>query len=115
MSLGKHNHTDYRTGGRVKVITAAVTLTPADTVCTIATNFSGNITLPPMAECAGKFFSFLQTGSGTSDCFVIARGYAKDSSSEDPNYTSCLTDAANESNLLYCDGRAWYLINGQTS
>ena len=122
MSVGKHDRTDYRTGGRVKTIAAATSLTPVDTVCDIITNGTYVVTLPPAAECAGKIFSFFHSGATGSalEVTITPHGHGVGAAGDDKYFADVsgnevVLNAIGEKAVLYCDGRGWFMLAGQTS
>ena len=86
-----------------KFVTEAVTLEPYELHCDVAAATAHyTITLPPEAECAGKFFSFyMSANGGTYD--VTLKDYAGGTL-----YTSSANlDAAAEWGIVFCDGVRW--------
>lgn len=91
----------------LKTVAAAATL-GANETAVLVVNGAYTITLPKLAEAAGKIFSFSQPGSGTSDVTITDAG-------DDSVFTDQIIDAANETVVLYCDGIRWFALAGQTS
>lgn len=65
------------------------------------------ITMPPVAECAGKLFSLFYPADTTFDVTIAA----PDAEGWDGDYT---LDSAGDGRLLYSDGRHWWSIGDLT-
>ena len=91
----------------LKTVAATATLAAYETAILVV-NGAYTITLPKLAEAAGRIYSFSQPGSGTSDVTITDAG-------DDSVFTDQIIDAQNENVILYCDGIRWFALAGQTS
>lgn len=111
MSVETYAHSKYRRDTKIKAVTTTATLTVNDQTV-VVTNGTYTITLPPVVECAGLIFTFIQPGAGTNKVTIADAG-------DDNEFANCMLNAqAVNSSLaagkcvLYCDGAHWYTLLG---
>jgi len=89
-------------------ITASETITIRDRVNTVATAGGAvAVTLPPIADCAGMFFSFTIISGTNKLTFLDNNGDSFDDTNVE---TDNSIDAANDCTVLYSDGFTWHIV-----
>jgi len=89
------------------IVTSTARLSANQQVIVIK-NGEYTITLPKVAEAAGKLYSFVQVDSGTNDVTIT-------DATDDPAWTDVIIDAQYEKATIYSDGVCWHLLEGATS
>jgi hypothetical protein len=91
---------------KVKEVIAACTLKPYETCVRATSNTATDaytITLPPAAECVGRFFSISATIANSKNITVAHH-------SDSAGWSNAVLTVTNDRVLYYCDGFFWYLI-----
>jgi len=94
-------------GGELTNVTAAATLTPDQTfirASTVSGTGAFAITLPPVAECAGRIFSIQMIVRNSTDDITVQDG------NESEDWTDITLNLAADGCLLYSDGRKFWVL-----
>ena len=104
MSNDRRTKELYRQDPSVTYVSGTATLSPTDQFVNFDTDGTFNVTLPAIADCVGKTFSFYRSVTGTGDITVIDAG---DSS----NWSNLVFDAQYDACVLYASPDKWHIGN----
>lgn len=105
MTMNENVLQQYRTEKTV-VKTKTCTLTPEETNVKVDAAAATVITLPPVAECRGKYFALRQTGT-TANPTITHYGDSVDWATTIGTIT---LNALHDRVLLFCDGECWWVL-----
>ena len=110
-TVDTHRGTDYKNAPPNLAVTGAITLTPDETVVEIQTTIGQSdftVTMPPVALCAGKFFTITLTSLGDNEIVTVAAVDGRIALSE-------TLDEDEDMLLLFSNGREWFQLYNNLS
>jgi len=102
----RHSKDTYGQSGP-RFLTASATLNVTDTEVEVANTSAITITLPPVSEAKGRFYTIRKTSAD-------AKAITIQDQDDSVNWTDINTlDAAHDRKMLYSDGKCWYEVGSK--